>query len=57
QLRHLYATILLFYTLPMPATLWNDFHAHICDDLCHQLRVFKYQDNPTDDEVYNFGLY
>jgi hypothetical protein len=41
----------------MPATLWNDFRAHICDDLRHQLRVLGRQDNPTDDEVYDFGLY
>jgi hypothetical protein len=57
QLWQLFATILLFCSPTEPATLWNNFHAHICDDLHHQLMVVTQQDNPTDIEVYNFGLY
>ncbi|KAG2049162.1 hypothetical protein BDR06DRAFT_975487 [Suillus hirtellus] len=57
QLQQLFATILLFCLPTEPVTLWNNFCAHICDDLCHQLMVVTQQDNPTDIEVYDFGLY
>lgn len=56
RLRHLFA-IILFYCRPIsPDALWANFHAQICDDLRHRLRLLGYA-HPTDDDIYDYGLF
>ena len=57
QLRHLFVTILLFSTPSNTATLWNEFKPHICDDLAYYLTTRYDIPEPTDDQVYDFGLF
>lgn len=56
QLRSLFATLLIFCSPTKPEDLWSEFRQHICDDLCHRL-VSQGRQNPTEDEVYDYGLY
>ncbi|THH03718.1 hypothetical protein EW146_g10359 [Bondarzewia mesenterica] len=56
QLRHLFATILLHCAPTKPDVLWMSFRAQICDDLSHRLRARGLED-PTDDQIYDFGLF
>jgi len=55
QVRHLFATFLLFRPPAQPEVLWNDFRHFICDDLGHRLWAMGIQ-NPTDD-IYDYGLF
>ena len=57
RLRHLFATILIFCHPTNPASLWNDFRHHICDDLRHRLITVFERQNPTDHDVYDYGLF
>ncbi|KAJ6490983.1 hypothetical protein C8R45DRAFT_778969, partial [Mycena sanguinolenta] len=54
RLRQLLATLLLFCEPSRPHHLWVEFRAKICDDLSHRLQVMGR--NPTDEDVYDFGL-
>lgn len=57
QLRRLFVTILYHCTPSEPHLLWDQYREKICDDLAHQLRT-KYQiNNPTEFQVYDFGLF
>lgn len=56
QLRSLFATLLLFCDVSSPDRLWYTFRQHICDDLHHRLQTLGFN-NPSEDQVYNYGLY
>lgn len=56
QLRRLFATLLLFCAPSEPHTLWTQFREHICDDLRPRITQLL-QRTPTEDEIYDFGLY
>lgn len=57
QLRRLFATLLLFCSPANPTALWNQFRQHICDDLQHRLTSILHHDHPSDEDVYDYGLY
>ncbi|KZP09646.1 hypothetical protein FIBSPDRAFT_688333, partial [Athelia psychrophila] len=57
RLHHLFATLLLYCSPSQPEILWRDFRQHICDDLRHHLITSMGRDNPSEDTVYDFGLY
>jgi hypothetical protein len=57
QLRQLFATILKEnWPLSDPVALWNRFKENICDDVRHKL-IQKGFPNPTEDQIYDYGLY
>ena len=56
QLRHLFATLLLFCCPAKPEQLWNTFQQHICDDLRYRLQCIGHQD-PQDTEIFDYGLW
>ncbi|KAJ8457646.1 hypothetical protein ONZ45_g18233 [Pleurotus djamor] len=56
RLRHLFCTILLFCEPAQPDILWLEFRSHICDDLHWRLQSLGLP-NPTEDEVFDYGLY
>jgi DNA replication protein DnaC len=56
SLRHLFATMLLFCEPAHPDRLWQNFRQYICDDLRYRLQCLGYP-QPTDDEVFDYGLY
>ena len=56
QLRQLFVTILKNCIPSEPLVLWDQFKENICDDLAHALRNKGFE-NPTDDQVYDYGLY
>ncbi|KAF7372298.1 ATP-dependent DNA helicase [Mycena venus] len=56
RLRQLFATLLLFCNPTEPNRLWEDFRNDICDDLDHRLRRMAFE-NPTADDVYDYGLF
>jgi hypothetical protein len=55
RLRQLFATLLLFCEPSRPAHLWEEFRHNICDDLARRLQTMGRQ--PTDDDVYDYGLF
>ncbi|KAG2112887.1 hypothetical protein DEU56DRAFT_721217, partial [Suillus clintonianus] len=57
QLRQLFVTLLLFCSPTDPRALWDQFWLHICDDLRHRLIATLRYDHPSDDDVYDYGLY
>ncbi|HEV7738154.1 MAG TPA: AAA family ATPase [Chlamydiales bacterium] len=57
QLHHLFVTILLFCLPSSPSALWNEFRQHICDDLEYKLRHHHGIENPSEDQIYDYGLY
>ena len=57
QMRRLFATILAFCFPSDPRNLWNLFKDRICDDLRNQLRTRHHIQDPTDDQVHDFGLF
>ncbi|KEP45929.1 putative ATP-dependent DNA helicase PIF1 [Rhizoctonia solani 123E] len=58
QMRRLFVVILTACTPSKPDELWTRFRAQICDDLRYKLSREPWNcPNPTDDEVYDFGLY
>jgi hypothetical protein len=57
QLRDLFATLLRDCTPSDPLGLWMDFRDKICDDLRHRLESHRIRQNPTPEDVYDFGLY
>ena len=56
RLRHLFTTILLFCTPSEPDRLWHQYRIHICDDLSYRLHTLGFQ-NPSDDDIYDYGLH
>lgn len=56
RLRQLFATILVYCEPMRPEALWNEFREHICDDLRYKLTQSGFP-QPTDDDVYDYGLY
>ncbi len=57
QLRDLFATILRECSPSNPAQLWIDSRHKICDDLRHRVQVTNVRNDPTEEEVYDYGLY
>ena len=57
QLRHLFVTILRDCVPTDPRALWEEFADHICDDLARQLTRLHIRENPTPEEVRDYGLY
>ncbi|KAG8737335.1 hypothetical protein FRC10_008303 [Ceratobasidium sp. 414] len=58
QLRKLFVVILTFCTPSNPRQLCLNFQNHLCDDLRHQLQhMARAPQDPTDDQVYDYGLY
>ena len=57
QLRDLFATILCDCSPSDPLHLWMDFRDKICDDLRHRLQTENIRQNPTPEDVYDFGLF
>jgi len=57
QLRHLFVTILHDCTPTDPRALWLEFADHICDDLARQLARLHIRENPSPDEIRDYGLY
>ena len=57
QLYHLFVTILHDCTPTNPRALWDQFGDNICDDLAHQLFRLHLRENPTPEEVRDYGLY
>ncbi|KAJ7769674.1 hypothetical protein DFH07DRAFT_735909 [Mycena maculata] len=55
RLRQLFVTLLLFCEPSRPHHLWAEFRPNICDDLSHRLRTMGL--NPTDEDVYDYGLF
>src|SRR5271155_3649723 len=40
-----------------PLALWLEFRANICDDIHHTLQSRAIINNPTEDQVFDYGLY
>ena len=57
QLRQLFVTILRDCSPSDPLALWLQFRVHICDDLQHALRSKNIVQNPTEEQVFDYGLY
>ena len=57
QLRHLFVTILHDCTPTDPRRLWEEFADHICDDLAHQLARLHIRENPSPEDIRDYGLY
>src|SRR6202789_2694972 len=57
QLRNLFVTILHDCSPSDPLALWLEFRVNICDDLRHALHSKNIVRDPTDDQVYDYGLY
>src|ERR1700690_887596 len=56
QLHSLFITILIGGIPTKPEDLWLRFHVHICDDLRYKLQ-HRGIPEPTDDQIYDYGLY
>jgi len=56
QLRQLFVTILKDCIPSEPMVLWDQFKENICDDLAYILRNKGFE-NPTEEQVYDYGLY
>lgn len=56
SLRQLFATLLMHCGLAEPNVLWYDFRDRICDDVHWRLQAVGMAD-PTEEEVYDYGLY
>ena len=57
QLRTLFAVLLLHCHPTEPAVLWDHHKVNLCDDLRHKLIALHNIPDPTDDQVYDHGLY
>ncbi|KAJ7018501.1 hypothetical protein C8F04DRAFT_887199, partial [Mycena alexandri] len=57
QLRQLFVTIIREnWPLSDPVALWDRFKESICDDVRHKM-IHKGILNPTEDQIYDYGLY
>jgi hypothetical protein len=57
QLRNLFGVILIFRSPANPVALWNQFRSKICDDLSQVLQRKYHILHPSQEEVYDYGLY
>ena len=57
SLRQLFASVLLFCTPSFPNKLWMRFRDFICDDLAHRIQTQYHIGHPSQDQVYDLGLY
>jgi hypothetical protein len=57
QLHHFFVTILCDCIPTDPRALWEEFADHICDDLARQLARLHIRENPTPEEIRDYGLY
>ena len=57
QLRNLFVTILHDCNPSDPAALWLQFWTQICDDLHWTLQHKNICQNPTEEDVFDYGLY
>jgi hypothetical protein len=57
QLRNLFVTILRDCSPSDPAALWLHFRTQICDDLRWALQHKNIRQNPTEEDVFDYGLY
>ena len=57
QLRRLFVTILCDCFPTHPRALWDDFKSYLCDDLGNYLRHNSHFEEPTQEQIYDCGLY
>ena len=57
QLQVLFVTILCDCIPSAPTQLWDNHKANICDDLQHALQHKNVWQNPTYEDVWDYGLY
>ncbi|CAG8832247.1 18261_t:CDS:1, partial [Gigaspora rosea] len=57
QLRELFAMILLRCTPTYPEKLWLSFRTNICDDLSYHLRNIYAIEEPTENQIFDYGLF
>ena len=57
QLQSLFVMILLHCNPVDPHYLWVDTKGHLCDDLQYQLIHRLHMPDPTEDQIYDYGLY
>ena len=57
QLRNLFTIILLHCAPVRPGHLWEQTRMHLCDDLQYQLIHRLHMPEPTEEQVYDYGLY
>ncbi|CAG8766517.1 10439_t:CDS:1, partial [Acaulospora morrowiae] len=57
QLRALFIIILTQYTSAYPKELWLYFRINICDNLQYRLCKKHTIDKPTDEQIFDFGLF
>jgi hypothetical protein len=57
QLHNLFVTILRDCSPSDPAALWLHFRSKICDDLRWALQQENICQNPTEEDVFDYGLY
>jgi hypothetical protein len=57
SLRNLFVLILSECNPTHPELLWQRFRPHLCDDLRHRLRQHYDLSEPTEEDVYDFGLF
>jgi hypothetical protein len=57
QLRRLFVTILLYCSPTSSVTLWMEFKEWICDDLAYRLRQFHNIQDPSQEQIDDYGLY
>ena len=57
QLRNLFVTILRDCSPSDPLALWLEFRVHICDDLQYALHSKNIVQDPTEEQVFDYGLY
>src|SRR5271163_942319 len=57
QLRNLFVTILRDCSPSDPLALWLEFRANICDDIHHTLQSRAIINNPSEVQVFYYGLY
>lgn len=57
QLRQLFVTILKDCHPATPRVLWDQFKAQICDDLKHKLQRIFNLNHPSENQIFDYGLY
>jgi hypothetical protein len=57
QLRNLFVTILCNCSSLNLLALWLEFRVNICDDLRHALHSKNIMADPTEEQVFDYGLY
>ncbi|KAF8883328.1 hypothetical protein CPB84DRAFT_1627985, partial [Gymnopilus junonius] len=57
QLRSLFATILRECAPSDPLALWMQFRIKICDDLRYALHNGNIHRDPTEEIIFDYGLY